>query len=147
MPAATDQETLLEELEEAAALRAEAERTGDDKLAAEFRAVEARLRVLADQVRAEAAARSAATLRERLRHLQSVEARARAALLPAAPAPAELGSIGIPDAGNLGTPAELAGGGRAAVAASERHAAAGTAAMPAARGAPQRVLVLGRAGG
>ncbi len=39
------QQTLLAELEEAAALRAEAERAGDAKLAAEFGVVEARLQV------------------------------------------------------------------------------------------------------
>ena len=39
------QQTLLAELEEAAALRAEAELAGDAKLAAEFGVVEARLRV------------------------------------------------------------------------------------------------------
>ena len=39
------QQTLLAELEEAAALRAEAEQGGDAKLAAEFGVVEARLRV------------------------------------------------------------------------------------------------------
>lgn len=39
------QQTLLAELEEAAALRAEAEQAGDAKLAAEFGVVEARLQV------------------------------------------------------------------------------------------------------